>query len=227
MLYNGNMSTANFSYPVLYSSRKNPFAIRARMALFQSGHTIELREIDPKNPPDDVLDHTDDPSVPIFIPSPSTVLDDSVDIMEWALNKKDPDFWLVGDKAEMTFLIERNDEKFTPVLDRMRHPKRYDKVEVQWAKDVALSMFEDLEDRLDGQRYLLGAQLSLADIALFPFILRFKAIDFAMFEGLPYTRIHQWLAELSSHKAFESVMGKMNIWTPGDPPILLAPWGRG
>ena len=196
------------------------------MALFQAGQTIEIREINPENLPEMLLEHTDNAKIPLLVASTTKSLGDSLDIMTWALNQKDPEYWLAANKDEMIALINQHDKTFVSALECINHPEHFDETEQQWAQDLILQTLEEIEKRLDEQRYLLGAHISLADIALFPFILQFKAINKYSFDGLPYSRVHQWLAEISFHRAFDSVMAEFQLWTPGDPPVILAPWGR-
>lgn len=220
------MSRNNITYPVLYSSRKDPFAIRARMALYQAGYTIELREVNPVQPPEDILEYTDTGKIPILMPSERNIINDSLDIMDWALQRKDPEYWLAGSRTDMDSLIGNCDSEFKEIFECLLTSEDYTNEEIQAAKDRVLVIMDDLEDRLATQRYLFGMHLSLADVAIFPHIRQFKMLNSAYFDGLPHSRIHQWLTELSFHRAFEAVMGKFNIWKPGDPPVILAPWGN-
>lgn len=221
------MSKNDTIYPVLYSSRKEPLAIRARMALYQAGYTVELREINPDEPPEPILEHSEDSKIPLLIPTENNVINDSLEIMDWALQRKDPEYWLAMDKKQMNDLITSYDKEFEDLFEHSEGiAENSDDEAVIAAKHQILELLDEMEDRLSRQRYLFGAQITLADVAIFPHIREFKMLNSAYFDGLPYSRVHQWLTDMSFHRSFESVMTKFNIWKPGDPPILLAPWGQ-
>ena len=204
--------------PILYSFRRCPFAMRARMALLVSGQTVELREIVLRTKPQAMLDASPKGTVPVLVLSDGRVIDQSLDIMRWALARHDPETWLQGDDAG---LIERFDGPFKQHLDRYKYPGRHGSDPIAH-RTAGLEHLQLLEQRLGASGFLCGPAPMLADIALFPFIRQFAATDQAWFDAQPLPYVQAWLAGLIASDLFASAMLRPPPWQPGDAPTLFA-----
>lgn len=206
--------------PILYSFRRCPYAMRARMALWVAGIAVELREVKLAAKPPQLIAASPKATVPVLVLADGTVIDESLAIMRWALAQHDPEGWLRGDDAA---LIAANDGTFKHHLDRAKYPGRYDEDGVTDHRAAALALLHPLEARLENAPYLCGEARSLTDIALFPFIRQFAAIDPEWFAAQPLPRLQAWLARHSASELFASIMPKFAPWQAGDPPIRFGP----
>jgi glutathione S-transferase len=205
--------------PVLYSFRRCPYAMRARMALWAAGIAAELREVKLAAKPPQLLAASPKATVPVLVLSDGTVIDESLAIMRWALAQHDPEGWLEGDDAA---LIAANDGPFKHHLDRAKYPTRYAADGVDH-RAAALALLAPLEARLARSAQLCGERRSLTDIALFPFIRQFAAIDPAWFAAQPLPRLAAWLERHMASELFAQVMAKFAPWQAGDAPIRFGP----
>ncbi len=196
--------------PILYSFRRCPYAMRARMALAISGISHEVREVKLREKPAAMLAASPKGTVPVLVLAEGQVIDESIDIMRWALGRNDPENWLRGDDAA---LIATNDGKFKHHLDRTKYPDRYpvDGVDHRAAGLAYLTM---LESRLTGQAWLCGDRRSLADAAIMPFVRQFAAIDRAWFDAQPLPEIQRWLTIQIASPLFQGVMAVRSQWLP-------------
>lgn len=208
------------SPPVLYSFRRCPYAMRARMALWAAGITVELREVKLAAKPAALLAASPKGTVPVLVLPEGTVIDESLDIMRWALGQNDPEAWRLREDAA---LIAANDGPFKHHLDRAKYPGRYDEDGVTDHRAEALALLAPLEVRLDDAPYLGGAARGFTDIALFPFIRQFAGIDPAWFAAQPFPHLQGWLDRLLALPLFASVMPKFAPWQEGDAPVLFGP----
>jgi glutathione S-transferase len=208
------------SLPILYSFRRCPYAMRARMALWVAGVTVELREVKLAAKPPALLAASPKGTVPVLVLGDGEVIDQSLDIMRWALGQKDPEGWLAGDDAG---LIAVNDGVFKHHLDRAKYPGRYEEDGMTDHRAAALALLAPLEARLEGAPYLTGETRALTDIALLPFIRQFAAIDAGWFAAQPLPHLQGWLAGLLASDLFAAVMGKYTPWQEGDAPVFLEP----
>lgn len=201
----------------LYSFRRCPYAMRARLAcaLFLNPQSLELREVVLKNKPQELLAISPKATVPVLALNCGTVIDESRDIMLWALEHASDElksqylpFHLQLDVDE---LIDENDGSFKWALDRYKYADRYDESEEHY-RQLGEVFLRRLERLLEKQRYLLSAQMSLADIAVFPFVRQFAHVDKKWFEASPYPKLIQWLNELLESKLFNSIMEKYKPW---------------
>lgn len=206
--------------PVLYSFRRCPYAMRARMALWAAGVTVELREVKLAAKPPALIAASPKGTVPVLVLPDGTVIDQSIDIMRWALEQSDPEGWLAGDDPA---LIAANDGVFKHHLDRAKYPGRYDEDGVTDHRAAALGLLAPLEAQLQAAPWLFGPSRTLTDIALFPFIRQFAAIDPAWFAAQPLPNMQAWLERLSTSDLFAAVMPKFAPWQEGDAPVLFGP----
>lgn len=206
--------------PVLYSFRRCPYAMRARMALWAAGITVELREVKLAAKPPALITASPKATVPVLVLADGTVIDQSLAIMRWALAQHDPEGWLAGDDAG---LIAANDGPFKHHLDRAKYPGRYAEDSVTDHRAAALALLAPLETRLERALYLCGDARTLTDIALLPFIRQFAAIDPAWFAAQPLPRLQAWLERLLGSDLFAAVMGKFAPWQEGNAAVLFTP----
>ncbi len=206
--------------PVLYSFRRCPYAMRARLALAISGQAHELREVVLKNKPADLLAASPKGTVPVLVMPNGQVIEQSLDIMRWALQLRDPQGWLSADRATMGKLIAANDGPFKHSLDRYTYPNRYADESGGDAVGFALTYraeaahwLAQLDARLDGG-WLLGTQASLADMAILPFVRQFAHTDADWFAAQPWPRLQGWLAAFEGSALYAGVMDKQPPWQP-------------
>lgn len=210
---------------VLYSFRRCPYAMRARMALSYSGIAVELREIELKNKPADMLAASAKGTVPVLIQSDGHIIDESRDIMFWALAQSDPDNWMPPKNSalynEIISLIDQNDGEFKGYLDRYKYADRYPEHSDVHYRSLGEAFLAQLDGRLQANQYLLGDQLSVADVALMPFVRQFAYVDINWFRQTQYTGLQRWLDGLLSSVLFNRVMEKYKPWSLSSEPIFL------
>lgn len=207
--------------PILYSFRRCPYAMRARLALAVSGQAHELREVVLKNRPAALLAASPKGTVPVLVLPCGEVIAESLDIMRWALARHDPAQWLMppgGSREDIDALIAANDGAFKQQLDRYKYPNRYPQECGDDAAGFALKQrnraapwLAQLDARL-GQGWLLGSHASLADMALLPFVRQFSHTDPIWFAAQPWPRLQAWLAAFEASALYEGVMHKHAPW---------------
>jgi len=205
--------------PILYSFRRCPYAIRARMALRYSGIQVALREVILADKPNEMLLSSPKGTVPVLILDDGTVIDESRDIMSWAICQNDPDCWAGGNGEnwqQAQPLIEINDNAFKQSLDRYKYADRFPEYPASHYRQQAEDFIQQLESRLSGQPFLLGQNISVADIAIFPFIRQFAFVDKNWFDQSEYTAVQMWLKGLLELALFTDIMVKEAQWKPGD-----------
>lgn len=198
--------------PILYSYRRCPYAMRARMALKYAGIQFEHREIELRNKPQSMMLASPKGTVPVLCVD-GFVLDQSVDIMRWALKISDPDHWGEVDDSVSQNWIEKNDGPFKALLDQYKYPNRYPDLNQAAVLNAAIDlMLMPMETALESSEYLLSKQLTWVDIALFPFMRQFSMVNPQQFEELPFPAIKKWLDQLMQSPLFASVMQKHPVW---------------
>lgn len=221
--------------PVLYSFRRCPYAMRARLALAATGQACELREVALKNKPQGLLQASPKGTVPVLVLPDGRVLEQSLDIMLWALQRQDPGGWLTpsqGTLQDMLALIAQCDGPFKQALDCCKYPSRYPDADTTLARTQAVQWLQGLDARLTRHPFLLGDHPALADMAIAPFVRQFAGIDAAWWNARPWPRLQAWLAHWQASRLFESVMPKLPAWVDGTvgvafphPEGALAPGG--
>ena len=204
--------------PVLYSFRRCPYAMRARLALAVSGQACELREVVLRNKPQGLLQVSPKATVPVLVLPDGWVLEQSLDIMLWALSQHDPHAWLApteGTLADMLALIAGCDGPFKHALDRCKYPSRYPDADPTAERAAAVVWLGALDHRLSARSHLFGAHASLADMAIAPFVRQFAGIDPAWWQAQPWPHLQAWLAQWSASPLLESVMHKWAAWVDG------------
>ena len=210
--------------PVLYSFRRCPYAMRARLALQYSGVKVELREVALRDKPDTMLRLAKNATVPILELPEGRIIEESWDIIIWATRQNDPDLWLGADESnlfESEMLIEMNDYSFKTDLDHYKYADRYPEYPIEHYRTQGEEFLQDLEDTLSQSKYLLGEAISIADMGIFPFIRQFAFVDKAWFDQAPYPKLQVWLQELLDSTLFKSTMMKLPAWKQGDEPVIF------
>ena len=208
---------------MLYSFRRCPYAMRARMALYVSGQECEHREVLLRNKPAEMFALSPKATVPVLEVTKGQVIDESLDIMLWALERNDPLGWLdpeEGSKQDMLDLIVRIEDEFKPHLDRYKYSSQYENADPDFHRAEAEKMIIELNERLSQSDYLFGAKSSLADFAIAPFIRQFANTDRDWFDQLPYAALHKWLAGILVSEVFVTIMRKYPPWQASDEPVF-------
>ncbi|MEI8295085.1 MAG: glutathione S-transferase [Alphaproteobacteria bacterium] len=198
--------------PILYSFRRCPYAMRARLALYTAKISHEHREVDLKHKPPQMLAISPKGTVPVLQLADTTVLEQSLDIMKWALK----DHHLSEKDAQ---LITENDTTFKHALDRYKYPGRYPDETGANYREFCRVFLDKLEALLNP--FLTGTTVTILDMAIFPFIRQFAQVDPKWFEEQDYQRLKEWLNSLASSPLFEQIMQEYPIWSSGNAPTLV------
>ena len=195
----------------LYSFRRCPYAMRARMALRYSGVAANIVEVSLKAKPAEMLALSSKGTVPVLSVD-GQVIDESLAIMYWALAQSDPQDWLLKDdpvgQQLIAELIEENDQVFKVHLNRYKYAERYPEQPMAFYRSEGEVFLRRLEALLEGRDYLLAAHPSLADVALMPFVRQFAHVDREWFGQTPYVRLQAWLQRFLESDLFTSIMKK-------------------
>ncbi len=207
--------------PILYSFRRCPYAMRARMALVVANIECELREVVLRDKPASMLEVSPKGTVPVLLLPDGQVLEESMDIIHWAMAQSNIRRWSwplqdPTTKPPAYGLIEENDGPFKVTLDRYKYSDRYPEHDSRVCRDLADSFLQKLELRLGHASYLFSNDPSLVDIAIFPFVRQFARVDMEWFESTSYSGIRRWLADLENGPLFTSIMRKHAAWNSGD-----------
>lgn len=206
----------------LYSFRRCPYAMRARLGLLFAGLQVELREIILKNKPAQMLAISPKGTVPVLQLLDGTVIAESGEIMLWALEQHDP-HGLLGAQLlpQAKALIEQNDNEFKHWLDRYKYADRHlqmTQIEYRQRGEAFLQLLEQL---LTKNTYLLGNSVSIADIGIMPFVRQFAHVDRDVFYSLPYPHLQRWLQNWLEHPMFVQAMSKFQEWQEGDELVVF------
>ncbi|NWA03520.1 glutathione S-transferase [Pseudomonas gingeri] len=197
---------------LLYSFRRCPYAMRARMTLRYSGVAVTIEEVSLKAKPAAMLALSSKGTVPVLACADGRVIEESLEIMHWALAQHDPEDWLLSRDpaaAEATAaLIDENDRGFKLSLDRYKYAVRYPEFSMEHYRAEGALFLGKLEGLLEQNGCLAAAHLSLADIALAPFVRQFAHVDAAWFAQAPYPHLHAWLERFLASELFNAVMAK-------------------
>ena len=208
--------------PVLYSFRRCPYAMRARLAIAASGQQCELREIILRDKPAPMLEASPKGTVPVLVLSDGKVVDESLDIMLWALAQHDPRSWLIPEQGSLDdalALIAQCEQGFKPALDRFKYPDRYEGVDPGTYREQCVQWLLELDSRLErhgamaaATPSLFGSRPCLADAAIMPFVRQFAQVDRSWFDEQPWKQLLQWLDAWLASDLFQSVMVKYPVW---------------
>ncbi len=211
-------------YPILYSLQHCPYAMRARLGLLLAGQTVRVRAVNLKNKPEEMLAASIKGTVPILVLNESSrqgeggdaILDESLDIMLWALKKQDPQDLLYASQPSvlvgMLDLIKCNDLTFIDLLEKYKHASRYHDFSQLYYRRQCEVFISQLECRLQDKEYFMGHKASLADYALLPFIRQFARVDRRWYLQAPYPRLRGWLNRHLQQPLFTKAMAKYPMW---------------
>ena len=204
--------------PILYNFRRCPYAIRARLALSYANVNVEIREVVLKNKPAEFLATSPSGTVP-SLKLTDTILDESLDIMEWALSQYDP-INLMDMPSRGFDLITECDGNFKQDLDRAKYPNRFPKTDPIESRDKAALFLYKLEKMLSPN--LFGKNMSIADLAILPFVRQFAHIDHVWFCAQDWISLINWLDNFKQSSEFNKIMTKLAPWQLGDTPVMLS-----
>ena len=199
------------SQATLYSFRRCPYAMRARMALRYSAIALDIVEVSLKAKPAEMLALSSKGTVPVLHVD-GRVIDESLETMRWALDQRDPQDWRLADAPEgqrlTAELIEENDQVFKLHLNRYKYPERHPEQPMEHYRSEGEAFLRKLEERLQARPFLVAAHLSLADVAVLPFVRQFAHVDRQWFAQAPYPRLQDWLEGLLDSELFVAIMAK-------------------
>ena len=205
------------TYPILYSFRRCPYAMRARLAIASSGIQVELREIILRDKAPEFLETSPTATVPCLKVG-ERIVDESLQIMAWALGQNDPEN-LMQMLTEGYSLMSTCDGTFKQALDRYKYPNRYPEIDRIENRDAASSFIHELEQLLDGN--LFGPDPKLVDFAILPFIRQFAHVDLDWFSAQPWGKTKVWLQNFKDSARFAAIMDKYPKWANGDAPTYF------
>lgn len=202
--------------PILYSFRRCPYAMRARMALDYAGVPVRLREVVLRAKPAHLLEISPKGTVPVLALPGGRVLDQSLDIMRWACEQADPENWAPPASTEAgQHWLSLNDGPFKQWLDRYKYPERHLDWPLQHYREQGVqTLLQPMEAQLQKAPYLMGEAVSLVDVALMPFVRQFAQVDAAWFASAPFPQLKVWLDRWLASTRFERVMQKFEPWAP-------------
>lgn len=196
--------------------------MRARMAIHISGQKCELREVLLRDKPPSMLEYSAKGTVPVLILQDGNVIDESLDVIDWALNLNDPDDWQRSKDTKKTKeLTKINDGEFKYHLDRYKYSKRYDNEDPIAHREKCLIFINELEEQLNCSQFLYDDKISALDISILPFIRQFRIADMDWFDSLAKPNIQNWLMKFLESKLFKSIMIKYDKWEEGDEKIFF------
>jgi len=206
--------------PILYSFRRCPYAMRARMALTLSQTNVEIRELILKNKPAEMLLVSPKGTVPVLIANNGQVIEESLEVMDYAVTHGTNSTLKAPTSEELT-LIAENDNVFKANLDKYKYFDRFPEHTQQDYRAHGEVFLQQLEQRLNDQEFLVGNTQSYSDIAIFPFIRQFAHVDKAWFDNADYPHLKKWLDSFLQSNAFLNVMKKIPCWQTGDAPTYF------
>jgi glutathione S-transferase len=213
----------------MYSFRRCPYAMRARLALRYAGIQVELREVVLRDKPQHMLDVSPKGEVPVLLLDDGRVIDESLDIILWALEQNDQDDWQLKNASstppvleQMRDLIAQNDNVFKQHLDHYKYADRFPEHPLEYYRQQGEDFLAQLETRLASSPYLFAEHVSIADVSIFPFVRQFAFVDKHWFDNSHYTHLQNWLEGWLQSPLFLSVMKKYAQWKPdADEKILF------
>lgn len=209
-------------FATLYSFRRCPYAMRARLGLLFAGVKVELREVVLKNKPPQMLAISPKGTVPVLQLTDGAVIDESRDIMLWALEQNEPQNLLDKTvRTEADALIDQNDNEFKYWLDRYKYADRHLEMTQEEYRQRGEVFLQQLEKQLEKHSYLLGDKVTVADIGIMPFVRQFAHVDREVFYGLPYPNLQRWLQDWLQHPVFLQAMTKFKPWEEGDELVVF------
>jgi len=229
------MSKSSSNLPILYSLQHCPYAMRARLGILLAEQSVLIRAVVTKNKPAEMLAVSPKGTVPVLMIDhaeygevqhlKATIIDESIDIMLWALKLNDPQDLLQAEDPglldAMLELIRKNDKQFEPDLEVYKLAKRFHKESEVEDRQRCEGFVAELEKKLESSDYLMGDQASLADYALLPFVRQFARVDRKWYLQSPYPRLRDWLNRHLQMPLFTKAMAKYPLWLECHEAFLL------
>ena len=216
---------------VLYSFRRCPYAIRARWALLNTNEVVELREVDLKNKPIELIEISRKATVPVLKTTSNKVIDESLEIMIWSIKRSNMHELLGGNDGsqEIFKLIETNDKIFKYHLDRFKYASRFSYQKLETHRDACMRILYSLNNRLNNSSkkgrplFLVNSKESLADWAIWPFIRQFRIADIQKFDNNQEIQfLRYWLNYFFTHKYYKKIMQKNEFWSKQSEPLIFS-----
>ena len=207
-------------YHILYSFRRCPYAIRSRLALVYSNISYEHREILLKERPSELYSISPKGTVPVLQLQDGTVIDESIDVMKWALAQSDPDCWYTDKIVEQNSLIALNDDEYKKRLDMYKYHERFPEGSYDEFQNAVGEILKTYESILSKSSYLCGDKITLADMALFPFIRQGAHVDLVWFNA-QFPILSKWLKIFKESELFGIIMKKYAVWKTGENGIMI------
>ena len=209
--------------PILYSFRRCPYAMRARLALWQSGVMVELREVVLRDKPAELIAASPKATVPVLVLPNGEIIEQSLAIMHWALAQSDPAQWYPEQLAAVqNEWIKQHDFEFKPLLDAYKYPERHPELSLEQHRNNAMYWLEsNVEKSLQSNTHLIDNQLRLADMAILPFIRQCAAVDLVWFEQHAPALLQHWLGTFIHSDLLAAVMTKYPPWQAGAAPTYF------
>ncbi len=205
--------------PVLYSFRRCPYAMRARLAIASAGISCELREVVLRDKAPELLQASPKATVPVLVIG-DEVIEESLDIMIWALRQNDPEGWLASQDASLP-LIAECDRPFKMALDRYKYGSRYAGADTTAERATAAEFLQKLDGMLSASAYLFGEVPSLGDMAILTFVRQYAFVDKDWFDAQPWPNLIRWLNAFLGSDRFAAIMDKHPKWENGDPVTIF------
>lgn len=206
--------------PILYSFRRCPYAMRARLAIAYSQINVVLREVVLKNKPAAMLKASAKGTVPVLCLVDGCIIDESLDIMKWALTQNDQAQWLAADEHQLA-LIAHCDDVFKGWLDKYKYADRHPEHTMLYYREHCCEFLAVLEQQLAHSDYLFSEQMSFADAAVFPFIRQFAHVDRQWFYQSEFINVQRWLTLQLDSSLFKAIMVKYKPWQEEDDEVLF------
>jgi glutathione S-transferase len=204
------------AYPILYSLQHCPYAMRARMGIILAQQSVRLRAIDLREKPVELLQVSAKATVPVLVVDEVVVIDESLDIMLWALQRNDPANLLYANETnvlpKMLSLIAQFDDQFKSHLEKYKCAKRYHEKNIDECREQCELLIEELEQRLNEHQFIMGNQLSLVDYAILPYIRQFARVDKKKFNQATYKKVAAWLRQHLDSAVFSKTMVQYPFW---------------
>jgi glutathione S-transferase len=200
---------SHITIPTLYTFRRCPYAIRARLAIAVSGVLVTHHEVDLRNKPEAMLTISPKATVPVLQLADGAVIDESLDIMRWALQQNDPENWLSSKHADLNTLIAQNDNEFKRDLDQYKYPNRFPESSMENYREACEKFVQMLDDRLATSAFLISDKFGFADAAIVPFIRQFAHVDKDWFYQSRHHHVIKWLDQILASAHFIDVMKKL------------------
>lgn len=212
-------------FPILYSFVRCPYAMRARLALVFAEQSVLLREVSLKSKPAEMLAISPKGTVPVLQLLDGRVLEQSREIMHWAISQNNPHD-MQNHQHDIEVLLDENDTFFKTNLDQYKYPQRFYQENTSelglQARHRAETFLSQLESRLQQHSFLIGKQFSLADIGVLPFVRQFALVDQEWFNGAPYPALQRWLSAWLQSASFQQIMQKFKPWQAGDTEVITS-----